>query len=61
VKNGQTARKRNREEAPAVHRFITYVAHAIDRMDMQDWVVVLFIMILVGWICMRGYGSRSNY
>ena len=33
----------------------------IDRMDMQDWVLVLAGMILVAVVCMRGYGSRSSY
>ena len=44
-----------------MHRFLRYLTNTIDRMDMQDWVLVLFAMIIVGFICMRGFGSRSNY
>ena len=31
------------------------------RMGPQEWVLVLAAMIVVGLICMRGYGSRSQY
>jgi hypothetical protein len=30
-------------------------------LDRQEWMVVLFIGMVLGFVCMRGYGSRSNY
>jgi hypothetical protein len=33
----------------------------VNRMGPQEWVLLLAAMIVVGLICMRGYGSRSNY
>jgi len=38
-----------------------YVMSWFDRLDMQEWFMVLFVAMLVGFLCMRGYGSRSNY
>jgi hypothetical protein len=33
----------------------------VDRMGLQQWLVVLAVVIVVGVICMRGFGSRSKY
>ena len=33
----------------------------IDRLDTQEWMFVLVGMIVLGLVCMRGFGSRSNY
>jgi hypothetical protein len=33
----------------------------VDRMGPQQWLLVLAAMIVVAAICMRGYGSRSQY
>ena len=35
--------------------------HCIDRMTPQAWLIVLAGVILVGIVCMRGFGSRSGY
>ena len=37
------------------------VVHCIDRMGPQEWVLVLAAMIVVGCVCLRGFGSRSKY
>ncbi len=34
-----------------------YVSH----MGVQQWLLVLVGVIVVGLMCLRGYGSRSNY
>lgn len=44
-----------------VGNFWRHALMTIDRMDMQDWVMVLFSMIVVAFVCMRGFGSRTNY
>ena len=33
----------------------------VDRMGPQDWVYVLAAVIVVGGMCLRGFGSRSQY
>ncbi len=33
----------------------------LDRMGPQEWVIVLAAMIVVGFFCLRGFGSRSQY
>ncbi len=32
-----------------------------DRLDTQQWLVVLVIAVVVGLICLRGVGSRSSF
>ncbi len=32
-----------------------------DRLDTQQWLVVLVIAVVVGVICLRGMGSRSSF
>ena len=35
--------------------------HFIDRMGTHEWALVMAAMIIVGIVCMRGFGSRSQY
>ena len=37
------------------------VVRFVNHMGPQEWVLVLAAMIVVAAICMRGYGSRSQY
>ena len=37
------------------------VVRFVDRMGPQEWMFVLASMIVVAAICMRGFGSRSQY
>ena len=37
------------------------VMRHIEHMDSQEWMLVLFGVVIVGFICMRGFGSRSDY
>ena len=30
-------------------------------LDRTTWILVFFGVLFVGFICMRGFGSRSNY
>jgi hypothetical protein len=32
-----------------------------DQMSPQEWVVALVVMLVVGALCLKGFGSRSNY
>jgi hypothetical protein len=31
------------------------------QLDRQQWVVVSLLVLVVGMVAMRGFGSRSNY
>lgn len=33
----------------------------IDRMGTQEWTLILAGMIVVALVCLRGFGSRSQY
>ena len=35
--------------------------HWFNALSYQEWFVVLGFTALVGFLCMRGFGSRSNY
>jgi hypothetical protein len=37
------------------------IVHYVNRMGPNEWFVVLAVMIVVGVVCMRGFGSRSRY
>ncbi len=30
-------------------------------LDRQEWLIVLVSVTVLGFFCMRGYGSRNNY
>jgi len=35
--------------------------HRVDRLDKGQWLIVLAVAALVGFLCMRGFGSRTGY
>ncbi len=37
------------------------VLRFIDHMDMQEWVLALGALVIVGLVFLRGFGSRTNY
>lgn len=41
--------------------FYRDVMRFIEHMDRQEWVLALIAVVVVGLVCMRGFGSRSNY
>ncbi len=38
-----------------------YLMRWFNGLDRQEWVVVLVVGMVFGFLCMRGYGSRSDY
>lgn len=32
-----------------------------NRLDAQEWLLILVGVVVVGWVCLRGFGSRSSY
>ena len=48
-------------EDPAVGHFLRDLSRYVERMDMQHWMIVLVVAIVLGVCCLRGFGSRSQY
>lgn len=42
------------------HVYYDLMRH-VERMDPQEWLLALIGVVIVGLICMRGFGSRSSY
>ena len=32
-----------------------------DHLSIQHWLVILLVAVVLGFFCLRGFGSRSNY
>jgi hypothetical protein len=45
--------------------YVNQVAHKflriIEQWGGQEWLLVLLVVILLGLVCLRGFGSRSRY
>jgi hypothetical protein len=37
------------------------VVRWVNRLDRQGWFLVLCCAVVVGFFCLRGFGSRSDY
>ena len=33
----------------------------VNHLDMQQWLMLLLGVIVLGFFCLRGFGSRSDY
>ena len=33
----------------------------VNHLDRQQWLMLLAVVTVVGFLCMRGFGSRSSY
>jgi len=42
-------------------RFIDEATYAAGRLDRQQWVILSFVVLIIGFVCLRGFGSRTNY
>lgn len=37
------------------------VMRFFEQMGIQEWLLALFAVVIVGVFCLRGFGSRSKY
>jgi hypothetical protein len=44
-----------------MNHLLRTISRHIDHMGPQEWLLVLAAMIVVAFVCMRGFGSRSQY
>ena len=42
-------------------KYVREVIRFLEQLDTQEWVLVLLGLVVVGFLCMRGFGSRSDY
>lgn len=39
----------------------TPLVHLMGRLDRTQWLFVFVGVVVLGFVCMRGFGSRANY
>jgi hypothetical protein len=44
-----------------VWHYVYLVTRYAERLDRQQWIAISVLVLVVGLITMRGFGSRSNY
>lgn len=44
-----------------INRILSSVFSFINSLGPQGWGLIAVVLVTVGVICMRGYGSRDNY
>jgi hypothetical protein len=44
-----------------LHDLYYQLLNYANRLTPQQWVMVLTVTLVLGMLCLRGYGSRSNY
>ena len=44
-----------------LHITIYKVQHHATHMDRQEWIVVFGVVVVIGALCLRGFGSRTKY
>ena len=42
-------------------RLLNKALYYVNHMDQQDWLLALAVVVVIGFYCMRGFGSRSSY
>jgi hypothetical protein len=45
----------------SIWRVVNIVTCYAGQLDRQQWVVISFLVLGLGLLTMRGFGSRSNY
>jgi hypothetical protein len=42
-------------------RYVDSVTNAAGHLQREHWIALSVIVLLLGLVCMRGFGSRNNY
>ncbi|MFZ5831979.1 MAG: hypothetical protein ACOY3P_17995 [Planctomycetota bacterium] len=43
------------------YQVLRNVERQFDRLDSTEWFFVLVVVIIIGLVALRGFGSRTNY
>ena len=44
-----------------MQQYFNKILQFVDRMDPQECLIVMIVLIVAGLFCLRGFGSRSEY
>lgn len=44
-----------------VTRYIDAVVRSACQLQREHWIAISVVVLVLGLICMRGFGSRNNY
>jgi hypothetical protein len=44
-----------------VWHYLDVVSRSASQLDRQHWVILSVLVLVLGLVCMRGFGSRNNY
>jgi hypothetical protein len=44
-----------------IESMVTPIVNSVFWLDRQQWIMVFFGALVVGFLCMRGFGSRTKY
>jgi hypothetical protein len=44
-----------------VTRFIDHVTNKVGEFDRNTWIIIAVFLVTTGFMCLRGFGSRTNY
>ncbi len=44
-----------------VERVWNRIVDAGGNLDRQEWILVFVCVVIIGFFCLRGFGSRSSY
>ena len=42
-------------------RFLDDVTYHAGKLDRQHWIIISVVVLGLGFMCMRGFGSRNDY
>lgn len=44
-----------------IWRLVDFVTRQAGQLDRQEWIVLSVLILVLGLVTMRGFGSRNNY
>jgi hypothetical protein len=44
-----------------VTRIIDQVVYSAGHLHREHWIAISVVVLILGLVCMRGFGSRNNY
>jgi len=50
-----------REATGLVGRLYREAMQFFNHLDIQEWLLLLLVVVALGFFCLRGFGSRTGY
>ncbi len=42
-------------------KYFREIVHHVERMGTQEYIIAVVVAIAIGFICLKGFGSRAGY